>query len=87
LVVELATLEKTTTQTYAGNISVGQILQSQAIVSEGEMTSTPPSTPAVGGISLPVKKLSLLAPYIALVSTIILAVSISVAIIKIRKKQ
>jgi hypothetical protein len=41
----------------------------------------------VGGLSIPVDKFSLLAPYIALASTIILAVSISVAYIKYRKKQ
>jgi len=41
---------------------------------------------AVGGFWIPVDKFSLLAPYIALVATIILAVSISVAYIKIRKK-
>ena len=41
----------------------------------------------VGGIWIPVDKLSLLAPYIALVSTVILAVSTSVAYIKYRKKQ
>ena len=41
----------------------------------------------VGGFTIPVEKLGLLAPYIALVSTIILAVSISVAYIKHRKKQ
>ena len=41
----------------------------------------------VGGFTIPVDKFSLLAPYIALVSTIILAVSISLAIIKHRKKQ
>jgi len=41
----------------------------------------------VGGIFIPVDKFSLLAPYIALVSTIILAVSITVAYIKHRKKQ
>jgi len=43
--------------------------------------------PAVGGLWIPVDKLSLLTPYIALVSTIILAISMSVAYIKIRKKQ
>jgi len=48
-------------------------------------TVTIPSTP-VGGIWIPVDKFSLLAPYIALVATIILAVSISVAYIKYRKK-
>lgn len=42
---------------------------------------------AVGGFWIPVDKLGLLAPYVALVSTIILAVSISVAILKYRKKQ
>jgi hypothetical protein len=41
----------------------------------------------VGGISIPVNKLALLALYIALVSTIILAISISVVYIKYRKKQ
>jgi len=45
------------------------------------------SSPPVGGIWIPVDKFSLLAPYIALASTIILAVSISVAYIKYRKKQ
>jgi len=83
LVVELATVEKTTTQTYVGNISVGQILQSQAIVSEGEMISTSPSAP-VGGISIPVNKLSLLAPYIA--STTLLAVA-AVAVIYVKKRK
>jgi len=46
----------------------------------------PPSA-GVGGFWIPVDKFSLLAPYIALVATVILAVSISVAIIKYRKKQ
>jgi len=41
----------------------------------------------VGGFWIPVDKLGLLAPYIALVSTVILAVSITVAYIKHRKKQ
>jgi len=41
----------------------------------------------VGGISIPVDKFSVLAPYIISAITIILAVSISVAIIKHRKKQ
>lgn len=41
----------------------------------------------VGGIYVPIDKLALLVPYIALAATIILAVSISVAIIKYRKKQ
>jgi len=40
----------------------------------------------VGGFWIPVDKFSLLAPYIALVATVILAVSITVAIIKHRKK-
>ena len=40
----------------------------------------------VGGISIPVDKLSLVAPYIALTSTIVLAISASVAYIKYRKK-
>ena len=54
----------------------------------GEYIGPPPIDPdPVGGIYIPVDKLSLLAPYITLVSTIILAVSISVAYIKIRKKQ
>ena len=41
----------------------------------------------VGGLTIPIDKLGLLAPYIASVSTVILAVSISVAYIKYRKKQ
>jgi hypothetical protein len=85
LVVELATEEQTTTHTYTGNISVGQILESQANISEGEMTSTSPSLP-VGGISIPVNKLSLLTPYIGL--TILLAAAVStVAYVKKRKKH
>jgi len=44
-------------------------------------------TATVGGILVPVDKLGILAPYIVLVSTIILAVSISAVYIKIRKKQ
>jgi len=83
LVVELATVEQTTTHSYTGNISVGQILESQAIVSEGEMTSTPPSTP-VGGIYIPVNKLELLAPYIGL--TILLAVAV-IAVVYVKKRK
>jgi len=41
----------------------------------------------VGGIWTAVDKFSLLAPYIAYVATVILAVSISIAVIKYRKKQ
>jgi hypothetical protein len=41
----------------------------------------------VGGIWISVDKLGLLLPYIALVSTIILAVSISVAYIRHKKKS
>ena len=48
---------------------------------------TLPAEAAVGGLWIPVDKFSLLAPYIALVSTIILAVSMSVAYIKYRKRQ
>jgi len=47
---------------------------------------TLPSEGAVGGFWVPVDKFSLLAPYIALLSTIIVALSISVAYIKYRKK-
>ena len=43
--------------------------------------------PLVGGIWIPVDKLSLLAPYIALVSTIIIATAFTVAFLKYRKKQ
>jgi hypothetical protein len=85
LVVELATLEKTTTDTYTGNISVGQILQSQAIVSEDEMTSTSPSA-LVGGIWIPANKFALLAPYIGL--TLLLAVAVRATVyIKHRKER
>jgi len=41
----------------------------------------------VGGFYIPIDKFNLIAPYLALVSTIILVASISVAIIKHRKKQ
>jgi len=40
----------------------------------------------VGGFTIPIDKFNLMAPYLALVATIILAVSISVAYIKYRKK-
>jgi len=85
LVVELATVEKITTHTYTGNISVGQILESQAIVSEGEMTSTSPSTP-VGGIYIPINKLELLAPYIGLTTLLAVAV-VTVVYVKKRKRH
>jgi len=42
---------------------------------------------SVGGLTIPVGKLGLLAPYIISTMTIILAVSISVAYVKYRKKQ
>jgi hypothetical protein len=45
------------------------------------------SSQGVGGLYVRVDKFSLLAPYIALVSTIILAVSITGAYIKYKKKQ
>lgn len=48
---------------------------------------TLPVAGAVGGMWIPVDKFSLLAPYIALVATIVLAISTSLAYIKIRKKQ
>jgi hypothetical protein len=41
----------------------------------------------VGGIWVPVDKLALLAPYLALIATIVFAASISVAYVKYRKKQ
>lgn len=41
----------------------------------------------VGGIWIPVDKLSLLAPYISLVSAIILAIAVTAAFFKYRKKQ
>jgi len=85
LVVELATVEKITTHTYTGNISVGETWESQANISEDEMTSTPPSPPTpVGGISVPVDKLSLLAPYIGL--TILLAVAV-VTVVYVKKRK
>jgi len=85
-VIELATATETTVQTYTGNITVGETLVTEANISEGEMTTTPPSTPAVGGISIPVNKLELLAPYIGL--TILLALTVSTLVcIKIRKRE
>jgi hypothetical protein len=89
LVVELATLNKTTAQTYTGNITAGQILASKATISAGEIASTPP-TPIVGGIYIQVNKLGLLAPYIALASTILIATAataILVKHVKSRKKK
>jgi len=84
LVVELATVENITTHTYTDNISDGETLQSQVTISEGEMTSTEPSTPAVGGIYIPVDKFSLLAPYIGL--TILLAVAV-VTVVYVRRRK
>jgi len=87
LVVELATVENITAHTYTGNISVGETWESQADISEGEMTSPPPSpaTP-VGGISLPVNKLELLAPYIGLIKLLAVAV-VTVGYVKKRKRD
>jgi len=45
LVVELATLTITINQIYIGNIVPGEILISEATISPGEITSTPPSPP------------------------------------------
>jgi len=90
LVVELSTLEKTTTHTYTGEITAGETLVSKAIISEGEMASSQPSpspTPPVGGISIPVNKLALLAPYIALASTILIATAATTIYAKRRKKK
>jgi hypothetical protein len=87
LVAELATNEKTTTRTYTSNVSAGQVLESRATISGGEMASTSPSSPTpVGGIYITVNKLELLAPYIGL--TILLAVALAtVAYVKKRKRH
>ena len=82
-VIELGTDEEITTHSYTGNISVGETLESQATISEGEMTSTAPSAP-VGGIYLLVNKLSLLAPYIGL--TLLLAVAV-VTVVYVKKRK
>jgi len=90
-VAELATATETTVQTYTGNITPGETLISEANISEGKMTSTPPSPPPhpptpVGGIYIPVNKLELLAPYIGL--TILLAVAVvTVIYVKNRKRK
>ena len=86
LVVELATLEKITTHTYTGDIIAGQILESEVGISEGEMTSTPPSAP-VGGISIPVDKFALLVPYIALATTILIATAATAIYVKHAKRR
>jgi len=94
LVVELATVEQTTTHSYTGNISVGQILESQATMSEGEMTSTPPAPPPppppVGGkatpINLPLNKLDFQIPWSSL-TTIILSLVLTVVYVKKRKRN
>jgi len=84
-VFELGTLETITTHEYSGNISSGQIWKSEANLSEGEMTSTEPVlTSPVGGISIPVNKLELLAPYVGL--TILLAVAV-VAVVYVKKRK
>jgi hypothetical protein len=41
----------------------------------------------VGGLTVPINKFSLFTPYLALVATTILAISVSVAYFKRRKKQ
>ena len=88
LVVELATLEKITTHTYTGDIIAGQILESEVGISEGEMTSTPPVLAyPVGGIYIPVNKLDLLAPYIGLVSTILVATAATAIYVKHAKRR
>ena len=53
------------------------------LANDGTVTITNP----VGGIWIPVNKLSLLAPWIALTTTIISAIAITAAILKHRKKQ
>jgi len=68
-----------------GQYPVPYEVSNVTIFTGGISTMTTPSP--VGGIWIPVDKLSLLAPYITLVSTIILAVSASAAYIKYRKKQ
>jgi hypothetical protein len=84
-IFELGTLETITTYDYTGNISDGQILESQANISGNEMTSTEPLlTSPVGGISIPVEKLALLAPYIGL--TILLAVAV-VTVVYVKKRK
>jgi hypothetical protein len=50
------------------------------------ITSPSPSPPAVGGIWVSVDEVALLAPYIALASTIILAV-VATAVLFKRKKE
>jgi len=85
-IYELAMPEyATTTHTYTGDISPDDILQSQVNISEDTMTSTEPApVSSVGGISIPVNKIGLLAPYIALVSTIVVA---TVATIYVKRKK
>lgn len=87
LVVELVTLEKTTTDTYTGYITAGQILATEAIISEGEMTSEQPVPLPVGGIYIPVDKLALLAPYIALTSIILVAIAATAIYFKHAKRR
>jgi parallel beta-helix repeat protein len=53
---------------------------------------TPPSqitqpSPPVGGIWIPVNKFTLLAPYIALASTIILAIAVTAVFVEYKKKR
>jgi len=70
---------------YIRNINIIIIVADGMVPNEYYKVELP--SEAVGGFCIPVDKFSLLAPYIALVSTIILAVSISVAYIKYKKKQ
>jgi len=85
LTVGVSSLSETNMDSHIDTISTNQTITFEAIVSGTQIKLN--SVSPVGGVWIPVDKFSLLTPYIAMISTIILAVSISVAYIKIRKKQ
>jgi len=64
----------------------GGITDRYPLMNPWQQQITQPSPP-VGGISIPVDKFALLAPYIALASTIILAIAVTAVFVKYKKKR
>jgi pimeloyl-ACP methyl ester carboxylesterase len=81
-------------ETYSGGrwvwsrwLEDGDTNRTKAVTINASVTLTGDFDPAVGGIWVPVDKFALLAPYIALASTIILAIAVTAVFFKYRKKQ
>jgi pimeloyl-ACP methyl ester carboxylesterase len=81
-------------ETYSGGrwvwhgwLEDGDTNRTKAVTINTSVTLTGDFDPAVGGIWVPVDKFALLAPYIGLASTIILAIAVTALFFKYRKKQ